>query len=385
MVKHISKLIFAPLFFILVLLLFGTSNERSLIITTLSTVDGTKIPSSIHLVADTNHTYQSFGTLEAMTPHQKLKIRIESQSYQTEEFDFSVTDPPNSIITVGLRPTTGMAGQVRNGATDTPIPGIKVRLSRQGKTFECVTDDEGKYTINVPVGLYDLSTESQSYDEYNWNYMLAPGKMLSELIYLLPKDKSKVSFTSYKSYSFQGKRLGHVAGFSQGLNAIIKKNSDGTYRIWQDYGANSQKGTCTIYGNPQKAWLFENGTTTELPREAIYANNLLIKANEEFMDLLNSLRSKSGVRIVSHGVEAVNGVDCDKIQVIKDTKANWIGFYDCDITLWIMKGGKLAGMPTKMSGNISGRDEHYFYFDLDVECSVTDVGSSFVIPELENK
>jgi hypothetical protein len=50
-----------------------------------------------------------------------------------------------------------------------------------------------------------------------------------------------------------------------------------------------------------------------------------------------------------------------------------------------MKGGKLAGMPTKMSGNISGRDEHYFYFDLDVVCSVTDVGSSFVIPELEKK
>lgn len=382
MVKFVSKLVFAPLFFISFFMFFGTSNQQNIIITTVSTVDGSKIPSSIHIVTDTNHTFRSNGTLEAMTENRKFKIRIESEYFQTEEFDFSVTDPPNSVITVGLRPTTGMAGQIKNGATDAPIPGIRLKLERHGKIFECTTDDSGNYSISVPVGLYSLSTDSQSYDQYRWNYMLAPGKMLSELIYLLPRDKTKVSFTSYKSYSFQGKRLGHVAGFSQGINAVIKKNANGTYRIWQDYGANSHKGTCTIYGNPQKAWLFENGVTTELPREAIYANRLIIKANEEFMDLLNSLRSKSGVRITNLGIEAVNGVDCDKVRVVKDTKANWVGFYDCDITLWIMKGGKLAGMPTKMSGKISGRDEHYFYFDLDVECSVTDVGSSFVIPEL---
>ncbi|NTU61207.1 MAG: hypothetical protein HGA95_02610, partial [Caldiserica bacterium] len=256
---------------------------------------------------------------------------------------------------------------------------------RQGKVYECSTDSDGNYNIKVPVGLYNLKTDSETYDVYSWNYMLSPGNTLSELIYLLPKDKTKVSFSSYKSYSFQGKRQGHVAGYSQGIHAIIKKNPDGTYRIWQDYGANSHKGTCTIYGNDKNAWMIENGVTTELPNEAVYANKLLIRANEDFMDLLNNLRSKSGVRITNQGSEAVNGVDCEKIRVVKDTKANWVGYYDCDMTLWVMKGGKLAGMPTKMSGKISGRDEHYFYFDLDVECSITDVGSTFIIPELEKK
>ncbi|MBP7733641.1 MAG: carboxypeptidase regulatory-like domain-containing protein [Caldisericia bacterium] len=383
--KSVCKLIFAPLFFVAFLLLMSTTNEISVIITTINTVNGKQISSSVHLIADTNHTYKSNGVLETTTPHRKLKVRIESEFYEPEEFDFVVSDGPNSVVTVGLRPTTGITGQVRNGATDTPIPDIKIKLERQGKVYECSTDQNGNYNFKVPVGLYNLKTDSPNYDVYNWNYMLAPGNTLSELIYLLPKDKTTVSFSSYKSYSFQGKRQGHVAGYSQGISAIIKKNANGTYRIWQDYGANGSKGTCTIYGNSRQAWLLEDGKTTPMSAEAVYANKLLIKANEDFMDLLNSLRSKSGVRVTKQGSEAVNGVDCEKIRVVKDTKANWVGYYDCDITFWVMKGGKLAGMPTKMSGNISGRDEHYFYFDLDVECSITDVGSKFVIPELERK
>lgn len=385
MKKSVCKLIFAPIFFVTFLLLMSTSNEKTLVITTINTVDGKPVPSIVHLIAETNHTYKSNGLLEAKTQHEKLRIKIESEYYQPEEFDFVVTDEPNSVLVIGLRPITGMTGQVKNGATDAPIPNIKIELEGQGKVYECSTDQNGNYNFKVPVGLYNLKTDSPNYDIYNWNYMLAPGNSLSELIYLLPKDKTTVSFSSYKSYSFQGKRDGHVAGYSQGVNAIIKKNADGTYRIWQDYGANGSKGTCTIYGNSQQAWLFEDGKTSQMSAETVYANKLVIKANEDFMDLLNSLRTKSGVRITKLGSEVVNGVDCEKIRVVKDTKANWVGYYDCNITFWVMKGGKLAGMPTKMSGNISGRDEHYFYFDLNIECSITDVGSTFIIPELEKK
>jgi hypothetical protein len=233
------------------------------------------------------------------------------------------------------------------------------------------------------MGFYRLKTESDVYDPYTFGYMLSPGEMISEEINLIPKDKTKVSFSDYKSYSFEGKRIGHVAGFSQGVHALIKKNEDGTYRIWQDYGANDVKGTCTIVGDKEKVWYIENGVKTELPREAVYANALLLKANEQFMDLVNSMRSKPGIKVASLGLEAKNGVECEKIRVVRDTKATWVGFYDCDITLWVMKGGNLAGMPTYMKGKIFGRDEHFFYFELDVDCSVTDVGSKFDIPELK--
>jgi hypothetical protein len=386
MIKKVSKAIFGILFFFVMSLFLCTANEKNLIIHTVSIVDGASIPSKVHVIsADHNKTFPTQGTLETSVLEDKIKIKIESEKFEIVEFDYSTADKPNSVLTVALRPTSAFSGIVKNGATDQPVEGVTISLVHNGKNIDCKTESDGTYKVELPGGFYNLTAKFNSYDDFTQNYMITPGEELTEVIYILPKDKTKVSFSAYKSYNFEGRRTGHVAGYSQGLHAIIKKNADGTYRIWQDYGSETLKGTVTLFGNDDVAWMVENGIKTQLPNEAIYANKILIKANEEFMDLLNSLRSNPTSKITNLGVEAVNGVDCDKIRIVRDTKANWVGFYDCDITLWVMKGGKLAGMPTKMKGKISGRDEHHFYFDLDVDCSVTDVGSTFKIAEFEQK
>lgn len=383
MKKFVSKIIFGVFFLAVLFMFLGTAHERGLIVRTISILDGSLVPADVHLVAQNhNNTLHSPGACETQTAEASLKILVESKEFETVEFDYASDGTAFSTVTVAMLPKTGIYGVVKHGVSDSPIPNVKVIIERNGKTHESTTNENGEYEIVAPMGFYRLKTISDVYDSYESSYMLSPGEMVSELINLIPKDKTKVSFSDYRSYNFEGKRIGHVAGYSQGIHAVIKKNSDGTYRIWQDYGAVDTKGTCTIVGNNDKAWYIENGVKTELPHEAIYANEILIKSNEQFMDLLNGLRSQPGVKITTLGIEAKNGVDCDKIKVVRDTKATWVGFYDCDITLWVMKRGKLAGMPTFMKGKVSGRDEHHFYFELDVECSVTDVGSQFPVPEL---
>jgi hypothetical protein len=374
------------LFLIVLFLFVSTAHEKSIQVNTIDSSSGIDVPASIHFVTTVhNDTLESYGTLQTTTHDSQAKVKIIAQNYEPIEFDLNLSKKPNHFVTVSMRKLATISGQIRNGATDKAISDIKVVLERDGQKFEGTSDMDGYYSVSLPAGFYNLATQSSIHESYKCDYLFSPGEEMSEQIHLLPKDKTKISFSEYKSYSFKGTRMGHVAGYSQGINAVIKKNADGTYRIWQDFGANSLKGTCTIYGNDEKAWLSENDTVTELPHEAVYANRLLIKANEDFMNLLNGLRSNPDVKTTLLGVEAVNGVDCDKIRLVKDSKANWKGFYDCDATLWIMKAGKLSGMPTRMQGNISGRDEHFFYFDIDFDCSVTDVGETFAIPELERK
>lgn len=383
MKKFVCKIIFGVLFLAVLFMFLGTAHQRGLIVRTINILDGTLVPADVHLIAQNhNDTFHSPGACETQTADIALKVRVESKEFETVEFDFASDGTAFSTVTVAMTPKTGIYGVVRHGVSDTPIPNVKIAIEHDGKTHVTTTNENGEYEIVAPMGFYKLKTTSDIYDTYESSYMLSPGEMISELINLIPKDKTKVSFSDYKSYNFEGRRLGHVAGYSQGIHAIIKKNADGTYRIWQDYGAVDSKGTCTIVGNREKTWYIENGVKTEMSHEAVYANEILIKSNEQFMDLLNSLRSQSGVKITTLGVEAINGVGCDKIRVVRDTKATWVGFYDCDITFWVMKRGKLAGMPTFMKGKVSGRDEHHFYFELDVECSITDVGSEFPIQEL---
>ena len=383
MKKFVCKIIFGVLFLAVLFMFLGTAHQRGLIVRTINILDGSLVPADVHLIAQNhNDTFHSPGVCETQTTEIALKVKIESKEFEAVEFDFASDGTAFSTLTVAMTPKTGIYGVVRHGVSDTPIPNVKVVIEHDGKTHETTTNENGEYEIVAPMGFYKLKTTSDVYDTYESSYMLSPGEMISELINLIPKDKTKVSFSDYKSYNFEGRRLGHVAGYSQGIHAIIKKNADGTYRIWQDYGAVDSKGTCTIVGNREKTWYIENGVKTEMSHEAVYANEILIKSNEQFMDLLNSLRSQSGVKITTLGVEAINGVDCDKIRVVRDSKATWVGFYDCDITFWVMKHGKLAGMPTFMKGKVSGRDEHHFYFELDVECSITDVGSEFPIQEL---
>lgn len=383
MKKFVCKVIFGVLFLAILFMFLGTAHQRGLIVRTINILDGTLVPADVHLIAQNhNDTFHSPGACETQTADIALKVRVESKEFETVEFDFASDGTAFSTVTVAMTPKTGIYGVVRHGVSDTPIPNVKIAIEHDGKTHVTTTNENGEYEIVAPMGFYKLKTTSDVYDTYESSYMLSPGEMISELINLIPKDKTKVSFSDYKSYNFEGRRLGHVAGYSQGIHAIIKKNADGTYRIWQDYGAVDSKGTCTIVGNREKTWYIENGVKTEMSHEAVYANEILIKSNEQFMDLLNSLRSQSGVKITTLGVEAINGVGCDKIRVVRDTKATWVGFYDCDITFWVMKRGKLAGMPTFMKGKVSGRDEHHFYFELDVECSITDVGSEFPIQEL---
>lgn len=351
-----------------------------------SVVDGKEVCCDITLVdrGGKKTKIKSDGSDAVKLPVGQYQVSVESPGFEEISAIIDVSQSSHQHVNFGVIQQGQMFGRLLNGATLKPITGLEVRMEGKEGKFFSRSDLDGVFSITVPPGQYTLFIDNPMVNGYSSSYFFSTGQRISEEIYLLPANLSGIKLSDYYSYSLSAKRKGHVAGFPQDFLVRIDRNNDGTAVMRQSFTANDYGGELTFVYNGDQVWWSEGNDYKVFNPEGVQAAIKAMKVNEDLFDFLNETSTdRRFSKTTNRGIEKANGVLCDKTDVSYADFDNWMGNNIFEYTTWTMKEGKLRGMPTRIAGKMSGRDEQYHSYNIQFDISVTDVGKQFKIPEIK--
>ncbi len=374
--------------FILFNILLSQEHQVMIDFNVIDVFDGSSISADITMesIEKDIYTYKTNSRLITQILPGGYNIKVEAENHKPLNSFLSIDNSFSHDVTISMHPIGVFWGYVRNSITMKPIENVSMTLQKGDKIDETKTDKNGYYSFHVTSGKYSLETNHKEYKEYKKDYYVDPGLEFIESINLIQTDVSKVLISDYASYSISGNRNGKVARYADSTYLKIKKNLDGQYLLEQSYVADGRSGKNLILFDGKDAWIAEGEEF--IPEEFVKqtpefaeATKLLIKTNEDFMDYINQLRFEDYAEVTILGEETINNILCDKIHVYVNDPGSWIGWVDFDVDIYVMKTGKLRGLPTKIVGITKGSDEVGHRFKLNLDLSITDVGNSFTFPK----
>jgi Carboxypeptidase regulatory-like domain len=386
--KKVSRWIVYLLVLICFIVLMSEIHPVVVNLNVINSFDGSPISANIVLESSSDEYTQ-------VETHSMLTLDLKPDGYNIKATSVNFR-PTNSFvrinsgfihnITISLRPVGSFRGYIRHSASMKPISGITVVLTGRELNLTTTTNEDGHYFFeDITSGQYNLKTNSDTYQSFEKDYYVDAEDGFIESITLLPIDISTVHISDFNSYSISGNRNGKVAYYSDSTYVKIKKGLNGKYLIEQSFNASGSTGKSLILLDGEKAWIAEG--KEKIPdemklqtREFDEATRLLIKTNEELLDYINQLRFTDYAEVTTVGEEIVNNVLCDKIRIYVNDPGIWIGWVDFDVHIYVMKTGKLAGLPTKITGRMKGSDEVGHRFQMNIDMSITDVGGEFELP-----
>jgi len=384
--KRVSRILVGTVVLGIFLVLLSRQMPVNVVLNVISTFDGSEVHASVEIIEDdvVSSVMETNSTIDFETLPKQLTFVVGAEGFNKSTSQVWINTDFEQEITISLKPIGMLWGYVRHAASNSPLESIEVLLFKDGATERYPTDERGIYVFYVSGGKYQLNIDNDTFHSIRKALFIEPGSEFIQSLSLMPKDVKTVSFSDYSSYSCNGWRKGKIAYYPQALDVIIKKNTDGKASIYQSYDSSWQKGKSLIVVDRFDAWIAEGINAVpekfvKQSKEFAIASNMLIKTNEELLDHINWLRFADYAQVTNLGEETVNNTLCDKIHVFVNDPGSPIGWVDFDVNLWVMKEGKLIGMPTRVAGKTRGRDEAGHYFELNLDLSVTDVGNTFDI------
>lgn len=379
-VRHV----FAFFLFLVIPLYLSNTQPEFLTIKLCSTQDG-KLVCGIVRIFDKEGNKTSIninGQNSVRIPMGEYKIETETPGFEAQDaVQLSIQEGPFHELNIGVVPYSKIFGSVLHGISLKPIEGLEVLAVGKEKTFKSVTDSQGIYDINLPEGEYEITIDNPSYLKTANKYFLKSGATRNQPIHILPSDLGSIPLSDYASYTLFGERKGHISGFSQFFNVIVKKNLKNEYHITQKFTGGYSGGDLNFVIKEKEAYYSEDGTYTKLDEDGFASAKLMAKTQEELWTHLLTIRHDKNTTIRHVGKESVNNVDCDMIEV-KNSIHTWMGKSEYEYVAWEISEGRLGKMPTRMKGTMRGWDEYGHSYNISFILSVTDIGKDFPMPEV---
>lgn len=382
--KSTARWIIFVLVTVLFIILMSRVQETSVTINVLSSFDGSPLSAEVTLES-------SKGEYHTLTTESPISVKLKPSRYQVKVTSKG-SEPINAFVfldsssshelTFMLNPIGLFWGYARNSINMQLLPGIKIRLTGKNIDMETMTENDGHFSFSVAGGKLKLTAESDEYAYYENEYYMYPGSEFIESLTLMPRDISSIHIWDFNSYSIHGRRYGKIAYYPDSTYIKLKKNFRGQYLIEQSYTTSGSVGKSLIYLDGEKAWMAEGKDTIPdemklQTREFAHVTRLLVKTNEDLLDYINQLRFTDYAQVTITDEEIANSVLCDKYHIYVNDPGSWMGWVDFEFDLYVMKEGRLVGLPTKAVGEIKGRDETGHAFTMNVDISITDIGREF--------
>ena len=382
--KSTARWIIFTTVILLFVVIMSSIRESSVTINIISSFDGSSLSAEILMESESGdqHTLTTESPVTAKLKSSKYEVTVTSKGSKPISTSIFLDSSHRHELTFTLNPVGLFWGYVRSSINMQLLPGIKVTLSGTDVDMETVTDSDGHFSFSVSGGKLKLTAESDEYNYYENEYYMYPGSEFIESLTLMPTDLSSVHIWGLNSYSMHGRRYGKIAYYSDSTYIKMKKNFKGQYLIEQSYTTSGSVGKSLIFLDGEKAWMAEGKDS--IPEEMIlqtrefaHATRLLARTNEDLLDYINQLRFTDYAEVTVSGEELINNVLCDVYHVYVNDPGSWMGWADFDFDIYVMKKGRLPGLPTRAVGQIKGRDEMGHAFSMSVDLSLTDIGREF--------